>query len=262
VSTTSVAEAYSVTGKAWDVGPARIYSRLAEQLVARVPGGVAGHDVLDLGAGTGVAGRAAVRAGATRVVAVDVADGALRVDASARPPAVAADIRGLPFADASFDSAVAAFSFNHLADPARAAAEAARVLRSGGGVALSAYASDDSHPVKRVVEAVCTARGWESPEWYRAVQRDAVPLLATPERALCELGEVLPGARADAVRIGFPDLDAEALVAWRLGMAHVAPFVATLPPHERALMAQEAIDALDGTPLVRSIVIVSWRKPR
>jgi ubiquinone/menaquinone biosynthesis C-methylase UbiE len=261
VTSASVADAYSRTGSAWDDGPGRIYSRLSEELIRRVPGGVSGRCVLDLGAGTGVASRCALGAGAARVVAADVAEGALRVDARVRPPAVVADMRRLPFADASFDATIAAFSLNHLADPAVAASEVGRVLRADGGVALSAYASDDTHPVKRVVDSVCAAHGWSPPQWYRDLQRDAVPLLASPARALSELGAPLPGAAAEVLRVGFPELDRSALVAWRLGMAHIAPFVATLPTSEREQLEHEAVAALDATPLVRSIVVVSWRKP-
>jgi ubiquinone/menaquinone biosynthesis C-methylase UbiE len=260
VSSVSVADAYSQTGSAWEDGPGRIYSRLAHELIARVPGGVAGRRMVDLGAGTGVASRAAVDAGAAHVVAVDVAEGALRVSANTRPSVVAADVRCLPFADSRFDAAVAAFSFNHVADPETAAAESRRVLRAGGGIAISAYAEDDAHPVKRVVDSVCTARGWSAPGWYRDLQRNAVPLLATPDKARSHLTRVLPGVDAEVVRVGFPDLDRPALVAWRLGMAHIAPFVDALPRPAREELEHEAVELLDDTPLVRSMVVVTWRK--
>ncbi|MBA2281465.1 MAG: hypothetical protein H0W25_09565, partial [Acidimicrobiia bacterium] len=42
-----VAAAYRATGAAWQAGPGPVYDRLAEVLVARCPGGVAGRDVLD-----------------------------------------------------------------------------------------------------------------------------------------------------------------------------------------------------------------------
>jgi SAM-dependent methyltransferase len=46
--------------------------------------------------------------------------------------AVACNIERLPFDDASFDLAVANWVLYHVADPRRAAAEIARVLRPGG----------------------------------------------------------------------------------------------------------------------------------
>jgi ubiquinone/menaquinone biosynthesis C-methylase UbiE len=256
----SIAEAYSRTGAEWDAGPGPIYDRLSEELVARVPGGIAG-EVLDLGAGTGAASRAASAAGAKRIVALDIAAGLLAVDAAARPPAVVGDARALPFRNGAFDAVVAAFSLNHVPDPAAALAEAARVLRPGGALAVSAYTTDDTHPVKEVVRAACAARGWVPPGWYHELQQEAMPKLATPERALAEASEVLPGAGADVVRVAFPELGRRALVAWRLGMAQLAPFVATLAPLERAALIDEAVAQVGDAPLVRSMVVLTWTKP-
>jgi SAM-dependent methyltransferase len=45
---------------------------------------------------------------------------------------VPGDAQSLPFEDASFDAVVSSSVFEHLSDPARAAAEVARVLRPGG----------------------------------------------------------------------------------------------------------------------------------
>ena len=99
----SLADAYSRTGAAWEHGPGRIYRRLSDVLVARVPGGVAGRDVLDLGAGTGAAGRAALAAGAARVVEVDFAIGLLAVGACrrGRPPSSATFVRSASATNAS-----------------------------------------------------------------------------------------------------------------------------------------------------------------
>ena len=157
---------------------------------------------------------------------------------------------------------VAAFSLNHLPDPQLAAAEAARVLRPTGGLVASSYAADDTHPVKQAVERACTAHGWTAPDWYRSLQRDAMPRLATPDRALEALASALPGAEAEVVRVAFPDLDRHDLVEWRLGMAQFAPFVATLESDTRRQLTDDAMASLgDDSPLVRSIVIVRWTKP-
>ncbi len=256
----SLTDAYSRTGAAWDAGPGRIYDRLSHELVALAPGGVAA-DVLDLGAGTGAASRAAIAAGATRVVAIDLAAGLLAVNASTRPPAVIGDARVLPFRAHAFDTVIAAFSLNHVPDPAAALSESARVLRCGGGLVASAYAADDTHPVKEIVTATCAAHGWVAPPWYADLQRGAMPRLATPERAWAEASEVLDGARAEIVRVAFPELDARALVDWRLGMAHTAPFVESLDDAERQRLIDEAVARVGDVPLVRSIVVLTWSKP-
>jgi ubiquinone/menaquinone biosynthesis C-methylase UbiE len=49
------------------------------------------------------------------------------------------DAEALPFADSSFDAVVGAFVLNHLPRPEVAAAELARVLASGGRLALSVW---------------------------------------------------------------------------------------------------------------------------
>jgi len=258
----SVTEAYSATGGAWQAGPGRIYDRLAEHLVAACPGGVAGHRVLDLGAGTGAASRAAGAAGAESVVASDLAAGMLAHDAGARPPAVLGDACRLPFRTGSFGAVVSAFCLNHLVDPAAGLAEAARVLAPGGGMVASAYADDDTHPVKGIVEAACVAAGWRPAGWYEALRRDAMPGLATVERA--EAASRSAGLRRAAVtcrRVRFPDLSPTDLVHWRLGMAQVAPFVATLTPSAREALVADALDRLGPSPppLVRSMVVITAR---
>jgi SAM-dependent methyltransferase len=253
--------AYSQAAGAWASGPERIYGPLAVELVGRCPGGVAGRRVLDVGAGTGAASRAASDAGAVAVIAVDVARGMLAHRADRRPPAAVGDARRLPFAPASFDVVVAAFSLNHVSDPEVALAEARRVLRGDGALVVSAYVPTVEHPVKAAVEAACAARGWTSEPWYGALRRDAMPALATPERALDAAARAgLDGAEAAVVRRSIEGLDGEALIAWRLGMAPLAGFVAGLAGPERAAVAADARARLGRStgPLVRSFVVLSW----
>lgn len=258
MSASGAASAYSAIGADWDRGPARIYDRLAEVVVSALPVDVAGTSALDLGAGTGAATRALQAAGAARVVAVDAALGMLAHNARGRPPAVAGDAVALPFAAGAFDVTVAAFSLNHLADPAAGLREAARVTRSGGGLAASAYAEDDDHPVKHAVVDALTARGWTPEPWYRAVQADAVKL-ATVAAAQAAAEDAGIDAEAELVRVPFPDLDAAALVAWRLGLAQHAPFVHALPTDaDRAALAGDATARLGDSwpPLERSVIIL------
>jgi SAM-dependent methyltransferase len=82
--------------------------------------------VLDLGCGVGHSyHRLAPRA----TVGVDIDPGAL---AGQERETVVADMRRLPFEDASFASVVAVQSIEHVPDPERAVAEAARVLSADG----------------------------------------------------------------------------------------------------------------------------------
>jgi hypothetical protein len=68
----------------------------------------------------------------------------------------------------------------------------------------------------------------------------------------------LASASAEVVRVAFPELTAHDLVGWRLGMAHLAPFVNTLEPHRRSRLWREAQERTTGMPtLVRSIVVLT-----
>ena len=82
--------------------------------------------VLDLGCGTG---HALDELAPRESVGVDVDPGSL---AGQPRETVVADIRALPFADGEFASVVCAHAIEHVPDPERVVAEAARVLEPGG----------------------------------------------------------------------------------------------------------------------------------
>lgn len=254
----AVADAYSRTGAAWQAGPGRVYDRLSEVLVATSPVELRGRLVLDVGAGTGAASRAIVASGG-RPIPCDVAPGMLLAIAEHGWPGVTTDARVLPVAAASIGAVVAAFSYNHLPDPARALAEAARVVAPGGVVLASAYAADDDHPVKAAVDTAALERGWEPAPWISEMRASTAPLLATVERAEAEAAAAgLTGASASHVEVPFPELGPEDLVAWRMGMAQLAPHLAARPDGERRVITERALELLgDAPPLVRRIIILS-----
>jgi hypothetical protein len=96
------------------------------------------------------------------------------------------------------------------------------------------------------------------PDWYDLIQAGPAAALATSEgmaRAALDAGL---DAEVTEIDISFPDLDATDLVAWRMGMAHNAPFVATLGASERDAVVGRALDALGDAPaLVRRIVVLT-----
>lgn len=253
-----VADAYSQTGAAWQIGPGRVYDRLSDRLVEASPVPLAGRTVLDVGAGTGAASRAIGRAGG-RPIALDVAPGMLAAVAADGWPRLVSDARALPVRDRSVGAVVAAFSYNHVPDPERALAEAARVVAPGGVVLASAYAADDDHPVKAAVDAAATEAGWEPAPWIAEVRANRAPLLATVERALAAATAAgLTGAAASHLEVPFPELTDADLVAWRMGMAQLAPHLATRSERERQAIADRALELLgDGPPLVRRIIVLS-----
>ena len=250
-------EGYSRSATAWRDGPALVYNRMAEAIVARLPS-LTGKTALDLGAGAGAATLAMVRAGA-RVIATDLAEGMLRIDASDRPQSVVADALGLPFRADAFDVVVAAFVLNHLTDPAAALREAARITRGGGCVVASAYADDDAHPAKSAVSDAAREAGWIPAPWMDRLRAEAMPRLATVDRAGAEVARAGLHADVENVRIALPELDVEALISWRLGMADLAEFVATLDADAQASLRRRARMRLgDDVPtLVRSVIIVT-----
>ena len=96
-----------------------------------------GERVLDLACGSGDLAAAAETAGA-RVIGLDFSAGMLRT-AAARGLGVGlvrGDALALPLADASVDAVVSGFALRNFVDLPRAFAEAARVLRPGGRIAL------------------------------------------------------------------------------------------------------------------------------
>jgi SAM-dependent methyltransferase len=241
----------------WAAGPERVYAPLAAALVGAAGRPAAGCRVLDLGAGTGVAGRAALAAGAGQVVAADLAVPMLRRCRPALRP-VAADAAALPFASGSFDLVVAAFVLGHLASLTSGLAEARRV---GQELAASAFPAGWTHPAKAGVDAVLYSCGYRPPAWYPAFKHE------TEARA----GD--PGVLAGRARAaGFTDARVETIVvatgvsapeqlaSWRLGMAHIAPFLSSLDPADQAGVRRAAVAAVTGCPpLTVPMVVLTAR---
>ena len=238
--------AYDRIGDAWNDGPARVYRALA-QPVLDVAGDVRGARVVDVGTGSGVLADELVRRGA-QVFGLDLSHGMLLRDREQRPPAVVADVCALPLPDGAAELVTAAFVLNHLEQPGAGIRELARVVRPGGRVLATTFEGEAPHPAKPLVEAVAARHGHVLPEWYQAVKRGTLPLLSTPElfaRAAQEAG--LVGARVDRVEVSL-ELSPSEMVAWRLGMAQLAPFVAALAPEQRAALVADAEQALAEVP--------------
>ena len=173
--TGSVRAAYEAEPWSWASGPEPVYAALAGALAEHVTPLLTGMRVLDLGAGTGVAGLAALTAGAACVVAADVAVGPLRQCRLPLSP-VAADAAALPFRDQSFAVVLAAFSLTHVGGLGVALAESRRV---GDVLAASAFAPGWGHPAKAAVDAVLAQFGYRPPPWYVTFKHDTEP---TPGR--------------------------------------------------------------------------------
>lgn len=256
-------EAFGYRGEAWVNGPGVVYDRLADALVSAGPVPLIGARVLDVGAGSGAACKAVMAAGGYPV-ALDRSLDMLSHRPDTRLPAALGDARRLPFADACFDLVIAAFVLSHVPDPVRVLAEAGRVVRPGGAVLASTFSSRWSHRCKSRVDEVATRWGWRPPPWYRRLKAELEPKLGHAGA----LAELAAGAGLADVVVVEQEVDTgvsspEAIVAWRLGMAHLAPFVASLLPSERAAFVADARDAVGPgpQPLRPLVLMLSSRAP-
>ena len=251
-----VGAAYEAAAAGWADGPEQVYGPLARALVRSAPVPLTGGRILDLGAGTGLAGRAALAAGAGQVVAADLAGAMLRLIGPPQRP-VAADAAALPFRDGAFDLVVAAFCLNHLRRPGAALAGIRRV---GRGLAASAFAPGWTHPAKLAVDAALRPFGFRPPAWYESMKRAADAAQDPARLADLAAGAGFTGVRVAAITVPTGLSTPAQLASWRLGLAHYAPFLQSLDPAKRAAARRAAEQAAAGTgPLVVSMVVVTAR---
>ena len=259
--TPEVTTAYEGVARAWASGPSRVYDRLADEIVSAYPQGVMDQHVLDIGAGTGAVSRAVGRLGG-RATAVDAAEDMVAHMRTHGLDAVSGDLLSLPFDDAAFDGAVAAFSISHVDDPVRALREARRVVRRGGVVMVGLFAARPANASKEIVDSVAERFGFVRPSWYERLKRELEPMTNTPlalgECAhLAGLADVLISERVVNTGIATPT----EIVASRIGMAHLAPFVGALEASRRREFVSAAVAAVarDPQPLRPVVLIMSSR---
>ena len=116
---------------------ASAYTGAHTALDARVPAVAAVVEarparVLEVGCGWGELAEWLARDTAAQVVAVDLSERMVELARARGVDAQVGDVQELPFADGSFDAAVAAWMLYHVPDLDRGLSELARVLRPGG----------------------------------------------------------------------------------------------------------------------------------
>ncbi|HET6550211.1 MAG TPA: methyltransferase domain-containing protein [Solirubrobacter sp.] len=184
--------------------------RLLEWIAAHVPVG-AGDVVLDVAGGAGHVGRRLAAQGAFAVVVdltrqmLETGAAAVRADERRDVVFVEGDATALPFADEQFDVVVSRFAFHHFDEPARAAAEMARVARQGATVAVIDMVSEPGaagarhNELERMRDPSHT-RALEEPELLAALEAAGVraAIVAEHRQALPAVPWLERGASPDA----------------------------------------------------------------
>jgi SAM-dependent methyltransferase len=182
-----------------------IHSRVAGRLLAE-----ALTPVLDVGCGDGELARHLPEGTWVGV------DSSVEMLARAPEPHHRADAAALPFPDESFGSVALLYVLYHLAEPTEALAEARRVLRPGGLVAVAAPSRDDSPELADALsQAPLTFDAEVAPKLlaslFAAVEVEPwdAPLLELPSREavrdyLVGKGVERPAAEAHAEAVEVP----------------------------------------------------------
>jgi demethylmenaquinone methyltransferase/2-methoxy-6-polyprenyl-1,4-benzoquinol methylase len=139
--------------------------------------GAPGRRLLDLGGGTGNYALA-LRAEGWEPLVVDASPAMLARAAAKGLDTLEADAQALPLAGASADAVAMVSMLHHVDDPARALAEARRVLAPGGRLALMVYAREDIEPL-----------------WFHDYFPSTRAWMDRSHPTLAELQALLPGSR-------------------------------------------------------------------
>ena len=109
--------------------------------------------VLDIGCGPGYVSAAAAERGAVPV-GLDFSTEMVGIAKKMFPKIEfrEGDAQDVPFADQTFDRVVASFALLHLANPERAMAEAARVLKPGGRFGFTTWAKIEENPFSKLMD--------------------------------------------------------------------------------------------------------------
>ena len=218
--------------------------------------GAPGRSLLDVGGGTGNYAEA-LRAEDWEVVVVDRAPEMLEHAAGKGLETMLGDAEELPFADASFDAAMLVSMLHHVDRPTVALAEARRVLRHGGRLALMMFTREDIESLW-CLEYFPASRSWM-------------------EQTHAPLGEIVAElAGADRLPVSFEDMSDMSLAAlhgspqlmleerWRSQTSYFERMARDHPAELEAGLEQLAADLKLGTVPARpgSASVIAWSKPR
>ena len=223
----AVVRPYDGLAARWAAGTSLVYGPLAVSLARASPIDLTGRLVLDIGSGTGAVARALDATGSTVVVA-DCSLGMVVHGHRRGWMAIVSDAMALAVRDGAFDAAIAGFLLNHL-PPAAALTEMARVVRAGGVIIASAWASAPPDPIKEATNAVLRSWGWRPPAWYESMKSTVEPISGDPGRLTDDAARAgLVDVQATVVDEDLGMSDPDDIIAYRLAMPQIAPWVARL----------------------------------
>jgi SAM-dependent methyltransferase len=238
-----------------------VYGEIARGVLWLVTAPLEGRWALDAGAGTGAVGRALAARGA-HVIAVDASESMLRAGAhTGDRDVVLGDVRSVPLRPSAVDIAVAGFVLSHVPDPGGVLAELGRVTVPGGTVLVTAFPADaPQHPTKAAIDDALADAGYIAPPWYVELKETGEPRVGSVG-ALAELAAGGPFDRSfiHEVDVSLADLEVATVVAWRLGMAHVAPFVSGLDPSARDKLEATCRAAVESVGLHDALPVLALR---
>jgi ubiquinone/menaquinone biosynthesis C-methylase UbiE len=165
---------YSRQALAYDTTRAASPSVLAP--LRRALASAPGRKLVDVGGGTGNYSVTLAGEG-WRPVVVDRSPQMLALAVRKGLETVEADATSLPFADESFDAAMLVSMLHHVDSPARALAEAKRVLRPGGRLAVMVFTRED------IANAWCLNYFPSSRPWMEQTHMPLAELFAELPRA-------------------------------------------------------------------------------
>ena len=260
---TDPSTAYQGVAGAWARGPAALYDRLASVAIAAVADELSGKLVLDVGAGTGALCRALRTAGATPI-ALDTSIDMLRLIGETTVLTLAGDMCALPFVRGRVDAAVSGYAISHVDAPQDALREMRRVVRPHGWVIAAVFGAASASASKDAVDEVARDFGFQPPAWYVQLKTRTEPRSNTPA-LLTECAEIAGLHNIEiADVIVDPGIDTpEAIAAYRTGLAHMAPFVASLPAPTRIEFIKRAVAAVRqrGQAVRPRVLVLSSRVP-
>ena len=222
------------------------FSEPLAPLFADACGVRAGQRVLDVGCGPGALTAELVRRlGPDAVTAIDPSPPFVEA-AAARFPRV--DVRAgvaedLPFADATFDAALAQLVVQFMADPVQGLREMGRVTRPGGTVGACVWDHGGGQGQLSVFWRAARDLDPDSPSEADRARTSEGQLVELAEAA--GLTQVEPGTVS--VTVGFADLD-EWWVPFTLGVGPVGDYLHGLDDDRRAALRERCGELLPPAP--------------